>query len=44
MYQPTDYLYGRKSRSKEQIFMFYVWDETGKQEKQEQSAFSFKVG
>ncbi len=25
-------------------FMFYVWDETAKQEKQEQSAYSFKVG
>lgn len=40
MCQPTDYLYGRKTRSKEQIFMFYVWDETAKQEQQEQSAYS----
>lgn len=44
MCQPTDYLYGRKTRSKEPIFVFYVWDETAKQEKQEQSAYSFKVG
>jgi hypothetical protein len=28
-----------KKRSEEQIFMFYVWDETAKQE---QSAYSFK--
>ncbi len=34
----------KKNKVQRTDFMFYVWDETAKQEKQEQSAYSFKVG